>query len=282
MELKLGDLSIDATNRTVVMGILNVSIDSPVAESIVAAGAASDRLMALRAAGAEIIDVGARSTRLNAQPMSAQEEIERVCPAIEFAAGEGIATSVDTWSAEVARAAAQCGVHALNDVTGFSDPEMVRVAADFGLVASVMHMRGRPGRHEVDQTYADIGAEVTQFLRERAAAVEVAEAGQVWLDPGFGFGKSAADNVRLLHALPELISAGRPVLISASRKGFLGELLGHGDVQDFPGVVEATLAFNSLAARLGAHVVRVHDVGPVVAALRVVEAVRRASPPPPP
>jgi dihydropteroate synthase len=275
MLLRLGEHTIDCTHHTAVMGILNVSYDSPIAESRVDVSRALDRAVELRQAGAEIIDIGAHSTRAEARDVSPQEEIERVCPVIEAVAGEGIATSVDTWTPEVARAAAEAGVHLLNDVSAFAAPEMVAVAVEYGLAACVMHMRGAPKHHyDVDQTYDDIVAEVHDFLEARATVLEAAGVSEVWLDPGFAFGKPADDNLRLLDGLPELVALGRPVLISASRKGFLGELLGEGYDQYAPRILEATLSFNTLAAWLGVHVVRVHDVEPVVAALRVVDAVR--------
>jgi len=275
MLLRLGEHVIDCTNHTAIMGILNVSDDSPIAESRVEVGRALDRAMELRAAGAEIIDIGAHSTRSGARDMSAQEEIERVCPVIEAVVREGVVASVDTWTPDVARAAAGAGVHLLNDVSGFATPEMVAVAVEFGLPACAMHMRGEPKHHyEVDQTYDDVVSEVVRFLEGRAGALEAAGVPEVWLDPGFAFGKPAGDNVRLLAGLPQLVALGRPVLISASRKGFLGELLGEGNDQYAPRIFEATLAFNTLGAWLGAHVVRVHDVAPIAAALRVVDAAR--------
>ena len=273
--LELGDLAIDCTNRTVVMGIVNVSHDSPVAHSVFAPDEARSYALELVRRGAAIIDVGAQSTRSNGRPMSALEEIERVCPVIETLRAEGIPTSVDTWTPEVARAAAQAGVALLNDVTGLTNPEMVAVAAEFHLPAAVMHMRGEPQHHrEVSQAFEDIADEVQSFLEARASTLEAAGAGQVWLDPGFGFAKSPADNLRLLRGLPALVATGRPVLISASRKGFLSELLGRGDRQDTDGLLEATVAFNALAASSGVHVVRVHDVQEVSDALAVVNAVR--------
>ena len=275
MRLTLGDHTIDCTDRTAVMGILNVSDDSPIAPSIVDPADVRERVAALRDAGAEIIDVGAHSTAAGRRGMSAQEEIERVCPAIEAVRAEGLPVSVDSWQPEVARAAAEAGAHLLNDVTAFTDPAMLRVASEYRLPAIVMHMRGDPQRNaEVDQRYEEIGAEVRAFLLERATALETAGAGQAWLDPGFGFAKSAADNLRLLAALPALVATGYPVLISASRKGFLGELIGAGDRQHVEGIGAATIAFNTLAAHLGAHVVRVHDVAEVARALRVVNAAR--------
>jgi len=275
MKLRLGEHTIDVTDRTVVMGILNVSDDSPIGESIVPAEAARDRALELAAQGAAIVDIGAVSTASGARQLETQEEIDRVCPVIEAVAREGIPTSVDTWNPEVARAAAEVGVHLLNDVSGFTKPEMVAVAGELGLAACVMHMRGQPRFHyDADQTYDDIAAEVEAFLIERAAALDEAGAAQVWLDPGFEFGKSLEDNLAMFAGLRGLVATGRPVLISASRKGFLAELLGHRKRQDVSGLLEATLAFNALAAFEGVHVVRVHDVEPISQALAVVNGVR--------
>ena len=275
MLLQLGQRTIDATGRTAIMAILNVSRDSPIAASLVDPARAIDRAHELLADGAEIIDIGAHSTSSRALEVGAQEEIERVCPVIAALSAEGVPVSVDTWTPEVARAAAAAGVDLLNDVTGFTDPAMVAVAAEQNLPAVVMHMRGRPHRHyEADQAFADVTAEVEAFLLERASALEAAGAPRPWLDPGFEFGKSLADNLRLLGGLPRLIAAGYPVLISASRKGFLAEALGHEKRQDAPGILEAALAFHVLAASLGVHVVRVHDVAAHAHALRLVAAAR--------
>ena len=141
MKLILGDHTIDATNRTAVMGILNVSDDSPIRESIVMTGSAIDRAVELTREGAEIVDVGAVSTSSGSRALHTQEEIDRVCPAIESIVREGIPTSVDTWNPLVARAAVEAGVHLLNDVSGFSDPEMIKVAGAAGISCAVMHMR---------------------------------------------------------------------------------------------------------------------------------------------
>ena len=275
MQLDLGEHIIDATDRTAIMAILNVSRDSPIADSVVDPTAALERARALHAAGAAIIDVGAHSTAAAKAEIAPQEEIERVCPVIEALSKEGIPVSVDTWTPAVARAAAEAGVHLLNDVSGFRDPDMIAVAAEHHLPAVVMHMRGRPHSHDdVDQTYQDIGSEVRDFLLDRAAALEAAGAGRPWIDPGFAFAKSLDDNLRMLAALPGLVATGHPVLISASRKGFLGEALGHGKDQGAPGLLEATLAFHTIAATLGVHVVRVHDVEAHADALRLVNRAR--------
>ena len=275
MLLHLRDRVLDVTDRTAIMGILNVSDDSPVAFSRVSVQAARDRAVDLARQGAAIVDIGAHSTRSNGRDLTAEEEIARIVPVIEAAVAEGLLTSIDTWTPAVARAAAEAGVHLLNDVTGFSDPAMIEVARDHGLPGCVMHMRGRPKHHrEVDQSYDDVNLEVREVLLERAGALRAAGV-TAWLDPGFAFGKSAADNAALLAGLPALVAEGYPVLISASRKGFLAELMGRGDSQDAPGLLEATIAFNVLAASAGVHVVRVHDVQPMADALAIVNAVRR-------
>lgn len=274
MILTLRDRQIDATARTAVMGILNVSDDSPIAFSRVGVNDALERGRALAAAGAEIIDVGAHSTATGARDLAPSEEIERVVPVIEALVADGLVTSVDTWIAEVARAAAEAGVHLLNDVTGFADPGMAEVAREFGIPGCLMHMRGEPKHHwEVSQQYGDIEAEVRADLVRRAEALKT-QGVEVWLDPGFGFGRSAEDNAALLRGLPALVAEGYPVLVSASRKGFLAELMGEAYGQDQDGLLEATIAFNTLAAYWGAHVVRVHDVQEVSDAVRIASAIR--------
>lgn len=280
MRIRVGEHLIDCTDHTAIMAILNVGTDSPVRQSVVAVGRAVERAAALRGAGAALIDVGAHSTRSGGEAPAAREEIDRVCPVIEALRGEGHVVSVDTWTPAVARAAAAAGAHIINDVSAASDPEMVAVAAQSGLPLIVMHMRGQPKRHrDADQRYDDVAAEVRGFLGERVQALSEAGVPDVWIDPGFEFAKSATDNLRLLLDIPRLLRLGRPLVISASRKAFLAELLGHpklrsAQAQAVPGILEATLAFNTVAAYLGTHILRVHDVAEVAAAVRVTDAVR--------
>jgi dihydropteroate synthase len=277
MLLELGPHTIDCTDRTAIMGILNVSDDSPVVHSRVALDAARDRAQKLVRQGAEIIDIGANSTLTGSRELSAEEEIERVVPLIEGLVADGVVTSVDTWNPAVARAAGAAGVHLLNDVTGFVDPAMVAASAEFGVPGIVMHMRGRPKLHNAaDQRYTDIATEVQQFLLDRAEQLQAAAAPRPWLDPGFEFGKPLAANLALYEGLRGLVATGYPVLISASRKGFFAELLGHGNQQDIAGLLEATIAFNTLAADAGVHIIRVHDVEPMAQALTIVNGIRRA------
>lgn len=279
MLIELGGQTLDATDQCLVMGILNVATDSPVSDSVVDIGDAPRRADALRGAGAAMIDVGAQSTRTGAAQVSADQEIARVVPVIESLVAEGHLVSVDTWTAAVARAAVAAGAHLINDITG-ADSETVQVAVETNTPIAVMHMRGRPQRHrEVAHQYDDVATEVREYLGGRASEIEAAGAPAVWIDPGFQFGRGLDDNLRLLLDLPNLAGLGHPVLISASRKGFLAEMLGHGalrshDAQGRPGMIEATIAFNVLAAWMGAHVVRVHDVEGVARALNVSTAAR--------
>ena len=279
MRIQLGGKTLDATDRCHVMGILNVATDSPVRDSVVPVEEAPRRAEALRVAGATIVDVGAQSTRTGAAEISADEEIARIGPVIETLVSEDHLVSVDTWTAPVARAAVECGAHLINDISG-ADPDTVQVAVETNTPIAIMHMRGRPQRHrEVAHDYQDVASEVREFLVQRARSIKGAGVPEVWIDPGFQFGRGLDDNLRLLLDLPNLAQLGFPVLISASRKGFLAEMLGHGqlrshDAQAQPGMLEATIAFNALAAWMGAHVVRVHDVEEVAWALRVSAAAR--------
>ncbi len=279
-EIALAGRRFDVRDRPLIMGILNVDTDSPVGGSVVPAADAPRRAEALRGAGADIIDVGAQSTRTGAREVPAAEEAARVAPVVEALAREGHVVSVDTWTGSVARAAVDAGAHLINDVSGAGDEETARAAADAAVPLLIMHLRGRPQRHrEEDQTYPDVRAEVRGHLAARAGELIAAGVPEVWIDPGFEFGKGMDDNLRLLLDLPQLAELGHPVAISASRKGFLAELLGHGrlrsrDAQSQPRMLEATTAFNALAAWLGAHVLRVHDAAEVAAAAKVAARAR--------
>ena len=285
MKILVGEHTLDCRERPAIMGILNVGTDSPVASSVVPADAAAERAETLREAGAAIIDVGAHSTRTGGEAPTPQQEIDRLCPVIEAVRREGHLISVDTWTALVADAALQTGAQILNDVTAAGDPEMAGVAARHRCPLIVMHMRGRPKAHrEADQEYGDVANEVRAYLTERVKTLNAAGVDDVWVDPGFEFAKSLNDNMRMLAALPQLASIGRPIVISASRKGFLAKILGHGklrssEAQQVQGILEATVAVNVIAGLLGAQIVRVHDVTEIEAAMKVVAGMRRVQGP---
>ena len=234
--------------------------------------------VALAAAGATIIDVGGESTRPGATRVDPAVESARVVPVVEDLAAEGITVSIDTMHAGVAAEALEHGARIVNDVSGGrADPKMVSVVADAGVPWVLMHWRsvGTPRPHQVPE-YRDVVADVKAEL---LAGVDAAVSGGVSpdrliIDPGLGFAKTAQHNWALLHALPEFVATGIPVLIGASRKRFLGTLLA--DEQGQPrapgGRETATAVVTALAALHGVWGVRVHDVAASVDALKVVQA----------
>jgi dihydropteroate synthase len=261
----------------VVMGVLNVTPDSfsdggahPDRDAAVAAG------HAMLDEGALIVDVGGESTRPGAAPVGFTEELARVAGVVRALAERGACVSIDTRHAAVAAAALAEGASILNDVGGFSDPEMRRVAvsSDAGLV--IMHMRGEPGTMQAAPVYGDVVTEVAGFLAARAA--ELVRAGvtpaRIVLDPGIGFGKTTEHNLELLRRLKEFEALGYPLLVGASRKRFIGEITGVSVPRDrVAGSVAAALE----AVARGASIARVHDVPETVVALAVARAIEGRS-----
>jgi dihydropteroate synthase len=269
-------------DRPIVMGVLNVTPDSfSDGGAYLAAEAAVQHGVRLRDEGADIIDVGGESTRPGAARVEPDEELRRVLPVVRALAAEGLVVSVDTMRASVAAAALEAGAAIVNDVSGgLADAEMARVLAASTVPYVVMHWRG----HSVDMAsravYGDVVADVTRELGRRVD--ELAAAGvdphRLVLDPGLGFAKDAEHNWSLLAHLDALAVLGRPLLVGASRKGFLGRLLAGPTGQPRP-VEERDVATAALSALLGEEGVwglRVHAVRPTVDALRVAAAIRSA------
>ncbi len=261
-------------SNTLVMGVLNVTPDS-----FSDGGEFDDPLSAVEhgrqmvADGAAIIDVGGESTRPGSDEVPPAEEIVRVRPVVAALARDfGVPVSVDTRHANVARAAVEAGASIVNDVSGFRDTEMVRVAleSDVGLV--VMHMLGEPKTMQAEPRYADVVDEVGQYLLGRARTLE--ELGvareRICIDPGIGFGKSLEHNLELLRRLPELAALGYPLLVGASRKSLIGMVLAEPDPKRR---LEGSLAIAAWCASHGADVVRVHDVYETVRVLRTWQAI---------
>jgi dihydropteroate synthase len=266
----------DLASETRVMGILNVTPDS-FSESAMrtSPGKAVETAARMVDDGADFIDVGGESTRPGAAPVTEDEEVRRVVPVIQAIKRElSVRVSVDTMKAGVARLAIEAGADLVNDVSAFSDPAMLPVLRDARVPVVVMHMRGTPQTMQQDTDYVDLLSSIVGFLRktvERAAASGIAD-DKILVDPGLGFGKSAAGSLRILRELPTLRSVGRPILIGASRKSFIGTAL------DLPVAdrLEGSLAIAAFASWLGAHVIRAHDVGPTKRATRMIDAVRGA------
>jgi dihydropteroate synthase len=264
--------SIDLS-RPRVMGIVNVTPDSfsdgGRHASTRAALAHCERLVA---EGADILDIGGESTRPGATSLAAEEELARVLPVLEGALGLGVPVSVDTSEPLVMQQALALGVDIVNDVRALRRPgALACVASHASAGVCLMHMRGEPDTMQSMAAYADVVAEVATWLRERAAEVEQAgiDLGRVLLDPGIGFAKGPADNLRLLREQQALAAAvPRPLLVGWSRKGTLGLITGRPVGERLAASVAAALA----AVHHGAAVVRVHDVAATVDALKVWQA----------
>ncbi len=258
-----------------VMGIVNVTPDSfSDGGQFFAADAALEQALTLVREGAAVIDIGGESTRPGSELVTLDEELRRVLPVVEALAGSvGVPISVDTMKAEVARRALASGATMLNDVSAFRyDEEMVDVVAESGAPVCLMHMQGMPKTMQEDPRYDDVVDEVLAFLEARLAfalARGVREE-QVMIDPGIGFGKTVAHNLALLDGLHRFTALGRPVLLGASRKRFLGAILG----AEPSGRATGTVATTVIGYLAGAHIFRVHDVKPNFEALRVALAVR--------
>ncbi len=265
----------ELSSETRVVAILNVTPDSFSDGGLVMAPArAVEAAARLVEEGADLVDVGGESTRPGAAVVPEDEEIRRVVPAITAIKRElSVRVSVDTTKAKVARLAIDAGADMVNDVSALSDPGMLSVLRDSRAPVVLMHMRGTPRTMQQDTTYVDLLSSVVGFLRkrvEKAAAAGVAD-DKILVDPGLGFGKSAAGNLQILRELPTLKSVGRPILIGASRKSFIGTAL------DLPAGerLEGSLAVAALAAWNGASVVRVHDAAATKRVTRMIDAIRR-------
>lgn len=267
--------------RRALMGVVNVTPDSfSDGGRFVEAGAAVAHGLALAASGAALLDVGGESTRPGADPVDRAEEVRRTVPVVrELVAGAGVPVSIDTTKAAVAAAALEAGAVMVNDVSGgTADADMLRVVAESGSMLVVMHTRGTPRTMRAEARYENVVREVGDELRARVdAAVGAGVRAEAMLaDPGIGFAKTAEHNLALLAALPDLAARVEiPLLVGASRKSFLGRLLGDAPVDARE---EATLAMTVWCFVHGATVVRVHDVNSSYRACELLDALERATP----
>ena len=248
--------------RPLIMGILNLTPDSfSDGGTCIDPERAFEKALQMEAEGADIIDIGGESTRPGAAAVSSDEESARIVPVIERLAGRlKCAISVDTWKGVVAGRALSAGAEIINDISGFSfDPQMPGIAAASGAGVVLMHTRGTPDKMQQDTSYHDLMAEVTASLS--TSLVRAREAGVsdccIAIDPGIGFGKSAAGNMEIIRRLAELSGFGLPILIGSSRKSFIGKVLGREQTDDRLFGTAATVA---LSIAHGASILRVHDV----------------------
>jgi dihydropteroate synthase len=274
---RVGERAFDCSERTLVMGILNVTPDS-----FSDGGRFLDRAAAVAHAtrmvdaGADILDVGGESTRPGSSAVSVDEELERVRAVIERLAElhPAIPISIDTRKASVAAEALAAGAAIVNDVSGGADPEMFDVVRERDAAVVLMHMRGEPKTMQEAPRYDDVVGEVHEYLRQRVEAAELAgiDPERIAIDPGIGFGKDLEHNLELMRRVDVLLDLRRPVLVGPSRKRFLGTIL---DVPE-DDRVEGTIGAVVWLVSRGAHLARVHDVKEVVRAVRVADAIARA------
>jgi len=268
--------------QTHVMGVLNVTPDS-FSDGGLFAGTdeAVSHAHQMAADGAHMIDIGGESTRPatfgDHSPLSADEEKRRIFPVISRLAADLplLPLSVDTYKADVARAALDAGASIVNDISGLTyDPAMAALAAERGVPIIIMHLLGRPRDIPLRPTYADVVFQVIAFFQRQIdyALAQGIQAHQIWLDPGLGFGKTAQHNLELLRRLSEIKALGFPLVVGSSRKKFLGKILGTDDAHNRK---EGTAATVALSIAQGADVVRVHDVGQMARVAKVSDAVIR-------
>ncbi len=273
---RCGSHVISLGGRTLVMGIVNVTPDSfSDGGSYANVDDAVKHAIQMVADGAELVDVGGESTRPGSDVVAPEEEIHRVLPVIRRIVDElpDLPVSVDTRKPAVARAALEGGAAIVNDVSAGADPAMFGVVGEAGAGMVLMHMKGEPKTMQDDPRYDDVVAEVSGFLEQRVAAAVAAgvDPDGICIDPGIGFGKTLAHNVRLLRELDLICAIGPPVVVGTSRKRFIGAITGREESDRVAG----TLATSVMALEKGAAIFRVHDVRDNRDALDVAAAIMR-------
>ncbi len=267
----------DLTRTPVVMGIVNVTVDSfSDGGKCLDPSAAVAHALRLASEGADILDIGGESTRPGAEPVPAEEELARVLPVIRsLAPVVRCAISIDTYKAAVAEAALEAGAEIVNDVTGLRDPAMAGLVARTGAGLVIMHMRGEPRTMQEAPEYEDVTGEIREFFRQtfdRAITCGMTPE-QIALDPGIGFGKSVGHNLTLIRRIAELRVEDRPLMLGVSRKGLLAAVA---DAREIADRLAPTVAVTALGRSFGVNIFRVHDVLENVRALKIAEAVLTA------
>jgi dihydropteroate synthase len=264
------------SHRTLVMGVLNVTPDSFYDGGTVTTPAlALARATEMKTDGAHVLDVGGESSRPGAKPVLVELECDRVLPVVEALLPLGLPVSVDTYHAATAREALKLGAIMINDVSALRfDPEMVRVVAETGCDCVLMHMLGTPRTMQRNPQYDDVVDDIRAFFEERIEYVMRSGVSEeaIWIDPGFGFGKTVAHNLMLLRRLREFTGLGRPIVIGTSNKSTIGAVL-DAPVHDR---LEGTAATVAIAIANGADCVRVHDVRAMARVARMTDAILNA------
>lgn len=277
MILSWKDFSFDFTQKTFIMGILNVTTDSFSDGGLfLDKSAAIKRALRMAEDGADIIDIGGESTRPGSEPVTVEEELGRTIPVIEAIAKKiAIPISIDSYKAEVAKRALDAGASMVNDISGLRyDPDMPKVVSAYKVPVVIMHIKGKPKDMQKNPQYEALLPEMLDYLREgiRFASEAGIADDMIVVDPGIGFGKTFEQNLSIIHNLHEFTLLEKPVLVGASRKAFIGKILG--DVP--PGErLEGTAAAVAISIMNGANIIRVHDVNEMVKVAKVADAIKR-------
>ncbi|MFZ3245533.1 MAG: dihydropteroate synthase [Candidatus Acidiferrales bacterium] len=276
--LRLPSRTLVLGERTLIMGVLNVTPDSfSDGGKSLAPEAAVERALAMEREGADILDIGGESTRPGSEPLSARDELDRILPVLKMLRGKlKIPISVDTQKAEVAQAAISAGAEIVNDVSALRfDVNLAEIVAQRRAGIILMHIRGKPRTMQKGPFARDAMSDVTRGLREalRRAKQAGIERPQILLDPGIGFGKNYRQNFEILVRLPELARLGYPMVVGTSRKAFIGAALGDAPVEQRVWGTAATVAASILG---GAHIIRVHDVKEMAQVAKVADRIAAA------
>lgn len=277
MILSWRNFSLDLDKKTCIMGVINVTPDS-----FSDGGLHFDMEKAVKHAfkliedGADILDIGGESTRPGSEPVPLEEELRRTIPVIEaISRNSNVPISIDTYKAEVAKAALEAGASMVNDISAFRlDPDMPKVVAEYGVPVVLMHIKGRPRDMQKAPVYEALIPEIMEYLRTgiRLAAKFGIPEDRIIIDPGIGFGKTFEHNLEIINNLKEFTMMGKPVAIGVSRKAFIGKILG-----DLPATerLEGTAAAVAISIMNGANIVRVHDVKEMSRVAKVADAIKR-------
>jgi dihydropteroate synthase len=270
--LQCGNKKLDLSSRTHIMGILNVTPDSfSDGGEFYQPEQAIERGIQMAEEGADIIDIGAESTRPGAEPISTEEELQRLVPVLEGLLKKvDVPISIDTYKSSVAEMALKAGAHIINDISGLRfDPQMKDIVAKYRVPVVIMHIKGEPRNMQQNPYYDDLIGEIYGYFDESIRIAEGAgiKRENIIVDPGIGFGKRLMNNYEILRRLYEFQGLGCPILIGPSRKSFIGKVL------DLPPDqrLEGTIAAVAIGIQNGAHIVRVHDVKEISRACRIID-----------
>ncbi len=275
--ITISDKTFDLESEgALIMGILNITPDSFYDGGYyLSEDKYLQRIDEIVSQGAHIIDIGGMSTRPGSKPVSKQEEIDRIIPVIRKVCSRyDIIISADTYRSEVAARAIDAGASILNDISGFTmDDSMIKVIAESKVWSVIMHIQGTPGNMQDDPVYDDVVDEIYDFLYNQAIKAQDAgiEPGKIIIDPGIGFGKKIEHNLYILAKLSDFTNMGYPVLVGASRKSFIGSILGGAPAGQR---LEGSIAAAVYAYINGARILRVHDVGQTVSAIKVAKSIK--------